>query len=131
MKLKGQFFGVWVQVEFESSWHYFLFVSFLHKCFQCKFSIITEEGWYGQPKYSTLLKAFYVVSTLAFFFNITVFFPLGISRPSSGNWDPFLFKNIGILACNMDLRILFISLWSKNYGPNEEKRRETVEKCHY
>ena len=124
MKLKGQFFGVSVDVEFESSWHYFLFVSFSHKRFQCKFSIITEEGWYGQRKYSTLLKAFYVVSTLALALIISLtsqfFFPLGISRPSSGSSDPLLFKNIVILACNMDLRILFISLWCKNSGPNQE-----------
>ena len=42
----------------------------LHKntC-QCKISIVPEEGWFGQPKYSTpSKKAFYVVSVSAFMF---------------------------------------------------------------
>ena len=37
--------------------------------YQCKIIIVPEEGWFGQPKYSTPKKrSFYVVSTSAFIF---------------------------------------------------------------
>ena len=39
--------------------------------YQCKILIIPEEGWFGQPKYSTPTKiSFYVVSTSASIFFI-------------------------------------------------------------
>ena len=37
--------------------------------YQCKIIIVPEEGWFGQPKYSTpTKKSFYVVSTSACIF---------------------------------------------------------------
>ena len=37
--------------------------------YQCKIIIVPEEGWFGQPKYSThKTRSFYVVSTSAFIF---------------------------------------------------------------
>ena len=43
---------------------------FTYKTYQCKFYfIVPEEGWFGQPKYSTPSKNFtYVVSVFAFIF---------------------------------------------------------------
>ena len=39
--------------------------------YQCKILIVPEEGWFGQPKYSTpTKKSFYVVSTSASIFFI-------------------------------------------------------------
>ena len=38
--------------------------------YQCKITIVPEEGWFGQPKYSTpTKKSFYVVSTSASIFS--------------------------------------------------------------
>ena len=46
----------------------------LHKnTYLCKFSIVPEEGWFGQPKYSTpSKKSSYVVSVFAFVFFIKI-----------------------------------------------------------
>ena len=42
-----------------------------------KFSIVPEEGWFGQPKYSTRSKkTFYVVSVSAFIFFILFVKPI-------------------------------------------------------
>ena len=40
---------------------------------KCKIPTVPEEGWFGQPKYSTPSKKFYVVSVSAFiFFNYII-----------------------------------------------------------
>jgi len=45
--------------------------------YQCKILIVTEEGWFGQPKYSTpTKKSFYVVSTSASIFFILYVKPI-------------------------------------------------------
>ena len=48
----------------------------LHKnTSQCKILIVPEEGWFGQPKYSTPSKIpFYVVSVSAFIFLVRLQF---------------------------------------------------------
>ena len=44
---------------------------------QCKILIVPEEGWFGQPKYSTPSKnPFYVVSVSAFIFLILFVKPI-------------------------------------------------------
>ena len=45
--------------------------------YQCKIIIVPEEGWFGQPKYSTpTKKSFYVVSTSASIFFILYVKPI-------------------------------------------------------
>ena len=45
--------------------------------YQCKILIVPEEGWFGQPKYSTpTKKSFYVVSTSASIFFILYVKPI-------------------------------------------------------
>ena len=45
--------------------------------YQCKIIIVPEEGWFGQPKYSTpSKKSFYVVSTSASIFLILFVKPI-------------------------------------------------------
>ena len=39
-------------------------------------SFVPEEGWFGQPKYSTQKRSFYVVSTSAFIFFILYVTPI-------------------------------------------------------
>ena len=65
-----------------------------------KFSIVLEEGWFGQPKYSTRSKKpFYVMSVSAFIFCITLYPPLVIQVSHSGLFVP---HQIGkIIAANV------------------------------
>ena len=49
--------------------------------YQCKILIVPEEGWFGQPKYSTpTKKSFYVVSTSA-----PLFF---VEKDHLSDWSP-------------------------------------------
>ena len=52
---------------------------FTYKTYQCKFYLIVpEEGWFGQPKYSTPSKSFtYVVSVFASIFLFLFVKPIG------------------------------------------------------
>ena len=73
--------------------------------YQCKIIIIPEEGWFGQPKYSTHTKkrSFYVVSTSAF-----IFFILYVKPIRSLLHDPTYTSGIIVpVACLNVLNLLF------------------------
>ena len=69
---------------------------FTYKTYQCKFYLIVpEEGWFGQPKYSTPSKNFtYVVSVFASIFLIYTVLNLKMSLQKPTYITTRYYKNI-------------------------------------
>ena len=111
----------------------------LHKnTYQCKFSIVPEEGWFGQPKYSTpSKKSSYVVSVFAFLKTIpfgaahTYISYIGEYPPPRGfqtkQWAQKMFADINLpgtpLYCLMSIKkgsslVLDCRKWRHVQGKN-------------
>ena len=85
---------------------------------QCKILIVPEEGWLGQPKYSTpTKKSFYVVLTSASFFFILYVKPIRsllIQRTPAGSSFPlFAYKRfilgLGIICGTVHMLVKIVT----------------------